>query len=81
MEINITLDSWNIEQAKRKIVKMCFAQNSNRKNCDIAKMLGMSERNLYRIIPELGLTKEERAIVRAKDTLEKNGYIVIKTKK
>lgn len=47
--INIQLESYNIQTWERTIIEKCLEDNPSSTHEELAKLLGMSERNFYRI--------------------------------
>lgn len=70
--------TYNLELLEKNAIKQCFEENPRKNIRQIADLLGISERNLYRKMKDLKIstksTKAPKKLVRAIAVLEGKGY-------
>lgn len=74
--VTLELESYNLEAAKIQLMRQCFQENPYSTIAEIAKLLGVSERTMYRTACDF--PREDRQVLKARALLEKSGYTVTK---
>lgn len=79
--MELELKSYSLKEAEWALICKCFNDNIDKDVKDIADLLEISERNLYRKIQGTEFSRHHRIVSRAISFLENEGYEVIKKEK
>lgn len=76
--MELELKSYSLKDAEWALICKCFNDNMDKDVKDIAGLLDISERNLYRKIQGTEFNRYRRTVSRAITFLKSEGYEVIK---
>ncbi len=77
-EITLKLNSWTFAEARKKLLIQCVAKHPDMHPRDIGKLMGVSERTIYRLMKELDERNTKGLTVhRAIMVINRAGYDVV----